>query len=45
MDDVVAGAEAIERDYETHAAAARAIAQEYFDSDKVLGHLLEVVGL
>jgi len=43
--DVVAGAEAIARDYETHAAAARAIAQEYFDSDKVLGHLLEVVGL
>ena len=43
LDDAVAGAESIVRDYETHAAAARAIAEEYFDSDKVLGRLLEVV--
>jgi hypothetical protein len=41
----VEGAKAIVRDYASHAAAARALASEYFDSDKVLGRLLEEVGL
>jgi hypothetical protein len=45
LDGVVAGAKTIARDYEAHAATARAIALEYFDSDKVLGRLLEEVGL
>jgi hypothetical protein len=45
VDGAVAGVRAIQRDYETHAAAARAIAVEHFDSDKVLGRLLDEVGL
>jgi hypothetical protein len=43
--EAVAGAEAIAADYEMHCRAAREIAQEYFDSDKVLGRLLEEVGV
>jgi hypothetical protein len=31
----------VEGDYPQHARAARALAEEYFDSDKVLGRLLE----
>ena len=45
LDEAVRGAEAIGRDYETHARAARAIAEECFDSDKVLGALLQTVGV
>lgn len=45
LDEAVAGADAIMRDYDAHAEAARAMAVEYFDSDKVLGRLLEEVGL
>jgi len=41
VDGAVAGAHAIVEDYDRHTAAARAIAEEYFDSDKVLGALLE----
>jgi hypothetical protein len=37
------GAEAIAGDYETHARAARELACEYFDSDAVIGRLLEDV--
>jgi hypothetical protein len=36
---------AIRRDYALHRAAARALAQEYFDSDKVLSDLLVDAGL
>ena len=36
---------AITSDYDTHARAARAIAVEFFDSDKVLSGLLRQVGL
>jgi hypothetical protein len=36
---------AIRQDYARHARAARSIAQEYFDSDKVLGRLLDEVGI
>lgn len=45
MEEAIAGAEAIVSDYERHSRAARAIAEEYFDSDKVLGRLLEEVGV
>lgn len=44
--DAALGAiEAVDRDYERHSRAARAIAEEYFDSDKVLTRLLEDLGL
>jgi hypothetical protein len=39
--EAVTGAEEIASDYERHARAARRIAEEYFDSDKVLSKLLE----
>jgi hypothetical protein len=35
----------VESDYATHAAAARALAREYLDSDRVLSRLLGLVGL
>jgi hypothetical protein len=44
-DDVLASIDAVNRDYRRHAAAARTVAEEYFDSDKVLTHLLERVGV
>jgi hypothetical protein len=40
LEQVVAGAEAILGDYERHARAARALAEERFDSDRVLTRLL-----
>jgi hypothetical protein len=43
LDEAVAGAECIDRDYDRHCRAARAPAEEYFDSDKVLGRLLAEV--
>lgn len=45
LDDAVAGVAAIQRDYQAHAESARAIAEEHFDSDKVLGRMLDEVGL
>jgi len=45
MDDIVAAVEAIESDYERHSRAASEIAKEYFDSSRVLGRLLEQVGM
>src|SRR5204862_5978638 len=44
LDEAVAGAERILRDYPNHCRAARALAEDYFDSDKVLGKLLEDIG-
>ena len=44
-EDAVAGAAEISRDYERHARGARALAEESFDSDKVLGRLLEMLGV
>lgn len=41
QDEVLVGIEALRSDYPRHARAARDIAQEYFDSDKVLTDLLE----
>lgn len=39
------GAALIARDYEAHARAARSLAENLFDSDRVLGRLLEEVGV
>jgi hypothetical protein len=44
VDEVLEGIEAINRDYAHHARAARTIAEEHFDSDKVLARLLEKIG-
>jgi hypothetical protein len=41
LDEAVEGAEAIAADYDRHARAARAVAEEHFDSDRVLSKLLE----
>ncbi len=43
MDEAVAAIEAVESDYERHCKAAREIAEEYFDSRKVLTKLLDDV--
>ena len=40
-DEAAAAARAIVGDYDRHARAARAVAEEHFDSDKVLAELLE----
>ncbi|CAN5223547.1 hypothetical protein BH11PLA2_BH11PLA2_17650 [soil metagenome] len=45
LDDAVAGAESILRDYDRHAKAARWLAETYFDSDKVLGTMLAEIGI
>jgi len=45
LEQAVAGAERIACDYEKHCQAARAIAEEYFDSDMVLGRLIEEVDI
>ena len=39
--EAVSGAEEIAADYDRHAQAARALAEEFFDSDKVLRRFLE----
>jgi hypothetical protein len=44
LEEAAAGVEAINRDYPRHARAAREIAVEYFDSDKVLSRLLDDLG-
>ncbi len=41
LEEAVAGAGRIGRNYEKHCRAARALAEEYFDSDKVLGRFVE----
>jgi hypothetical protein len=41
VQEAVAGLEVIERDYVSHAHAAREIAEQYFDSGRVLSSLLE----
>jgi hypothetical protein len=43
-EDVLAGIEALQRDYLLHARGARAVAEEHFDSDKVLARLLNRIG-
>ena len=43
LDEAVAGAEAITADPAAHRAAARALAEEHFDSDKVLPRVLDAL--
>ena len=45
LEEAVAGTDAIAANYEGHCRAARSIAEEYFDSNKVLGTLLEEIGV
>jgi hypothetical protein len=45
IDDAVAGVEDLRRDYERHRRAARALAEDVFDSDKVLAGLLSAIGV
>jgi hypothetical protein len=44
IDEVLASIEALNGDYERHARAARALAEEHFDSDNVLNRLLNRLG-
>jgi hypothetical protein len=44
VQEAVDGLAAIESDYVGHAEAARALAEEHFDSDRVLGSVLEKAG-
>jgi hypothetical protein len=45
LDEAVAGAARIVDDYERHSVAARAIAENYFDSDRVIGRFIDEMGL
>jgi hypothetical protein len=45
MQDILTAIDTIESDYEQHSRAAREIAEEYFAAEKVLGSLMERVGL
>jgi hypothetical protein len=45
LQEAVDGARRIMSDYDGHCQASRAIAEKYFDSDKVLGRMLEEVGI
>jgi hypothetical protein len=42
VEEAVDAIHEVERDYERHSAAARQIAETYFDSDKVLTRLVEI---
>lgn len=44
-EEALAGIEAFESDYPAHARAARDIAEEFFDSNKVLSRLLSILGV
>jgi hypothetical protein len=45
LDGALAAVDAIESDYKGHCRAARELAAEYFDADRVVGSLLERAGL
>jgi GT2 family glycosyltransferase len=45
MDEILAAIDEINSDYERQSAAAREIAREHFDAEKVLSRLLKEVGL
>ncbi|GIW45550.1 MAG: hypothetical protein KatS3mg077_2832 [Candidatus Binatia bacterium] len=45
QDQACAALAAVERDYARHSRAARELAREYFDSDRVLARLLEGAGV
>ena len=44
LEEAVAAIQEINRDYPAHCLAARRIAEEYFDSDKVLTRILKLIG-
>jgi hypothetical protein len=44
-DEALAAIEAVASDYDAHAAAAREIAHEFFDGEKVLARILERAGM
>jgi hypothetical protein len=44
-DEAVAGAERLARDYRGHCQAARELAESFFDSDTVLGNLIDAIGI
>jgi hypothetical protein len=45
LDEALAGVEQIASDHERHGRAARALAEQHFDSDRVLGRLLSSLGV
>lgn len=45
LQEAVDALDTVEKDYVAHATAARRLAEEHFDSDLVLGSMLDVVGL
>jgi hypothetical protein len=45
LDEAVSGVDRIASDYDKHARAARALAEEYFDSNEVLRRLFEQIDL
>ena len=45
FESAVTAIEQVEQNYARHAAAARVLAREYLDSDRVLSHLLQVAGV
>ncbi len=45
IEGALASVEALRGDYDWHARAARAVAEEHLDSDRVLGRLLERLGV
>lgn len=45
LDEAVAGADRIAADYDAHCIAARALAETYFDSDRVLGRFIDEAGI
>jgi hypothetical protein len=45
LDEAIAGANDIVENYERHSAAARAIAEDHFDSDRVIGRFIEEIGI
>jgi len=45
ISEAIDGAERIARDYKQHCQAARLLAEQYFDSDKVIGKLAAEIGL
>ncbi len=44
MDDILAALDAIESDYDGHCRAAREIAEEYLDAEKVLRKIMDAIG-
>jgi hypothetical protein len=45
MEDILQAVDAIESDYPSHCRAAREVAEEYFDAERVVGSLMQRAGL